>query len=122
MGGRGKDSGHNVHQTTFDDVFRQKSISKIIEEHNIKRSSMNGFGTRDNGSSQLFKKCACCGEYTIPIGSLFAECPICNWVDDDYQNNHPESLDGRNKITLTQAKSIYFARIMNSVHESNDKT
>jgi hypothetical protein len=58
-------------------------------------------------SPQLYKKCACCGEYTIPLGSEYEICPVCGWVDDNYQNINPDSLDGKNPVSLLQAKNTY---------------
>ncbi len=53
------------------------------------------------------KKCACCGEYTIPVGSSHHKCSNCGWIDDEFQNTHPDSLNGPNPITLNQARENY---------------
>lgn len=42
-----------------------------------------------------FKKCFCCGEYTIPINIEYTICSVCGWIDDKYQNTHPDSLNGK---------------------------
>jgi rRNA maturation protein Nop10 len=110
MGGRGKDSGLRARQLTINDTLRQHTISDIIEKSAAQRAAMVGSGIGGGASLRLLKKCACCGEYTIPIGSMFEECSNCGWIDDEYQNNHPDSLDGKNTISLLQAKSIYHTK------------
>jgi hypothetical protein len=59
-----------------------------------------------------FKTCTCCNEYTIPFGSTYERCPLCNWIDDPYQNMHPESKEGKNAITLSQAKALRNSNIL----------
>jgi rRNA maturation protein Nop10 len=110
MGGRGRDSGIAVRQLTIEDAQRYRQIADIIQEGTQRRlSTENGVGGGSGGSTspRLLKKCMCCGEYTIPIGSTYEVCPICGWIDDKYQNNHPDSLDRKNPMTLLQMKEIY---------------
>jgi len=108
MGGRGRSSGVGVRQLTIEDALFQNMIHEIIQEGISKRESMGDSGGGVGaGSPALYKKCACCGEYTIPATSEYETCLICGWIDDKYQNTHPDSLDGKNEITLSQARSLF---------------
>ena len=69
------------------------------------RTKLAGMGGVD--LSTRMKKCSCCGENTIPVGTEYLVCPICGWIDDSYQNKHPDSLNGQNTITLKDARKIY---------------
>lgn len=53
------------------------------------------------------KKCFCCGEYTIPYRTENEICPVCGWIDDAYQNKHPDSLNGKNSLSLKEAREMY---------------
>lgn len=55
------------------------------------------------------KQCLCCGEYSLPSGSKFEICPICDWEDDDIQNDNPQFEGGANEMSLDQARKEYFA-------------
>lgn len=105
MGGRGTDSGV-TNQMTLAKQIQIQRMAIIIEESENLRSQVEVIGTGDAGiaSSNAYKKCACCEQYTLPAFSEYEECPICGWVDDKFQNENPDSLNGRNAITLNQAK------------------
>ena len=53
------------------------------------------------------KKCKCCGNYSLPIGTVYEICSICNWEDDDIQNDNPDLEGGANDMSLNQAKKAY---------------
>jgi len=110
MGGRGRDSGRGPRQLTIDDAQRQLRVFETIKEYEQKRSEMEGAGGGVGGVGDtpiLMKKCVCCGEYTIPTDSTHFECPICGWIDDTFQNNNPDSLNGKNPISLNSARARY---------------
>jgi len=108
MGGRGKSSGTRGHQLTINDSEKRQKITDIIQENTTRRQQIIEAGEGGNSSSpMLLKKCVCCREYSIPINKEHEICPICGWVDDKFQNNHPNSLEGKNAITLSQAKKSY---------------
>lgn len=74
------------------------------------KTNESGVDTPEYKNSLLkakMKPCACCGEYTIPVESQDAICPICGWFDDDFQNTHPNSSNGLNPITLNEARKKY---------------
>lgn len=54
------------------------------------------------------KKCACCGEESLPANSEFEICPVCGWEDDDIQNSDPQFEGGANDMCLEQARKAYF--------------
>ncbi|MCL2398503.1 MAG: hypothetical protein FWC91_02005 [Defluviitaleaceae bacterium] len=110
MGGRGKSSGLGVRQLTLDDGQRQHMISEIVKDASQQRTIMEnrGFGQAGRSSSpSLFKKCACCGEYTLAAGTEYEICHICGWIDDPYQNRHPKSEQGKNSISLVEARKFH---------------
>jgi len=106
MGGRGSSSKHSKQQLTIEDIERQFDVSVIVKDRTILREAMSN----NSGAlyfPELLKKCACCMEYSIPIGTKFEICPNCGWIDDPYQTKHPTSSKGRNAISLIEAQKIY---------------
>lgn len=76
------------------------------------RAKLNGVDigvteSADVVSSTEMDQCCCCGEFTIPRGSQNEICSICGWIDDNYQNTHPDSLNGKNPLTLSKARKQY---------------
>lgn len=107
MGGRGRRACTGVHQLTIEDVQLRQRITGILQESKARREMMINGGIGGTASSILLKKSACCGEYTIPLTSEFEVCPVCGWIDDEYQNQHPNSLEGKNPVSLAIAKTSY---------------
>jgi len=108
MGGRGRDSGVGARQTTLEESIRQQMVTAVIQKSLKLREALGGqVGGSIAGTPQLFKKCACCGEYVLSLTTVDEVCPICNWINDEQQNRHPNSLDGKNLISLTEARAIY---------------
>jgi hypothetical protein len=109
MGGRGRDSGLGSRQITLDNITERNIISDIISASAERRKLMSdgGAGVGGAGSSILLKKCACCGEYTIPVNTEYETCLFCAWIDDPFQNANPDSIDGRNPFSLNDAKEKY---------------
>ena len=50
------------------------------------------------------RKCDCCGELTIPIGSRFMICSECGWQDDPEQKANPYLKNRSNKMSLQEAQ------------------
>jgi len=70
--------------------------------------SNEGFGqTGLSSSPRLLKKCACCREYTLTAGTEYEVCSICGWIDDPYQNLNPKSIQGKNPISLVEARKRF---------------
>jgi len=108
MGGRGRSSGVGARQISINEAIRLHEVSEIILESQKKREGLLGNGVSGgNAAPRLLKKCACCGEYTITAGSEYEICPICGWIDDSFQNQHPDSLDGKNPMSLLEARALY---------------
>ena len=110
MGGRGLHSGVVARQTTIYDQIERQEIADIIQECKRQREALADGGGGGITPPSLFKKCACCGEYTIPVKTKYETCLTCGWVDDPYQNGHPDSLDGKNPLSLKQAREEFRAR------------
>jgi len=110
MGGRGRESGVGMRQLTIEDAERQQAVSDIIREKTQRRAIIDGSSGGNGGiggSPTLMKKCACCGEYTIPVNSRYMVCPVCEWIDDPHQNANPDSLNGKNPISLFEARARF---------------
>ncbi len=104
MGGRGTESSL-VNQINLQDVIDREEIDKIMDHAERIRQGNTSEG---NIIEELkFKECVCCESRTIPINSANHRCPVCGWIDDEYQNNNPDSLDGPNNISLRKAKQIW---------------
>ena len=110
MGGRGRKSGQKNRQTTLDNVIERNIIADTIEASFKRREAKLDTGIGGGSKSPLLlKKCACCGEYTIPVNTQYETCPVCGWIDDKKQNSHPDSVSGRNPMCLKEARKIFFA-------------
>ena len=104
MGGRGRSSGKGARQYSLDGEILRSRITSIVLESAKSRATIAGNGSGGINPITSFKKCACCGEYTIPSGTVYQICPVCGWVDDSYQNKNPEAMDGKNTRSLKQAR------------------
>lgn len=90
---------------------RQYYQVAILDELPV-RTKANGIsvGAAGGGGVVLetrMRRCFCCEEYTILLGTENEICPICGWIDDPYQNVHPDSLDGKNPLSLNKARQQY---------------
>jgi rubrerythrin len=111
MGGRGKSSGVQ-HQLSIQEQMFKNEISLIIRERNTAifndginaQNASTSSGKVSGGKYVDNRACACCGSYTIPYDSELFVCPVCGWVDDAFQNLHPDSDNGPNIFSLNQMK------------------
>jgi len=118
MGGRGKTV---VVQMTIERDIKESIFKKDIEERHFKvkekirkQESGKGVGSSGGGGKSLakiLKKCACCHNYSLHIGIEYEECLICGWIDDKYQNKHPDSTEGKNPLSLNEHKTQYLENI-----------
>lgn len=51
--------------------------------------------------------CPVCGKYVFEEYDSFYICPICNWEDDAYQEEHSDYEGGANCLSLNQARQAY---------------
>lgn len=110
MGGRGRSLDY-VKPLAIQGI--ESDIRANIKKTDDMRSSgMFGGNAQGNGSKldagAVLKKCACCNQFTIAEDSKYQKCKICGWVDDPYQNTHPDSAKGKNAVSLNQARMTYF--------------
>ena len=111
MGGRGKPSGVQ-HQLSIQDQMLRAEVSSIISSRDMEiENSGNDHSPKSIsavlGSTQTYsdnRTCFCCGTYSIPYNSVQFICPICGWIDDIFQNSHPDSVIGPNVCSLNQMK------------------
>ena len=110
MGGRGGDSKINTKQISSKDTKLLKDVEDKKRESDIKRAlnALKKGGMAGGNQISIDKKeCACCGNPTLTLGSTNETCPVCGWIDDSFQNKHPNSLKGPNSMTLTKAREEY---------------
>lgn len=107
MGGRGISSGANINQITIEQHQDRVKVGEIIKNAEIARNKVATNEEKDKRIPMLYKKCFCCGEFTIPLNSKYLKCYICGWIDDDFQNTHIYSLKGMNEICLDEARKLY---------------
>lgn len=112
MGGRGKSSGVQ-HQLSIQEQLLRTEVSSIISSRNmVIEVDRNDSSTKSTSAVVLVgtqtysdnRACACCGTYSIPYYSEQFTCPICGWIDDIFQNSHPDSVIGPNVCSLNQMK------------------
>ena len=106
MGGRGSDSKLGNRQMNLEEYEFNNKIAEIVGAAEMERQRMEGVGAKKDFPP--LKKCACCELFTIPVNEVHWECEKCGWIDDEYQNTHPDSLNGPNPICLNEAKGRYF--------------
>ena len=109
MGGRGKSSGANVPQRTLDRINFIQEIEQIkqrAEELRSRKGSVSiGGGISGGASTSKGIQCACCEEFFVPQQIGDAICPVCGWIYDSHQQANPDSREGRNLISLNEAKN-----------------
>lgn len=52
-------------------------------------------------------KCPVCGQYEFPYHDSFLICPICNWMDDAYQEDFPNEGGCANRHSLNQYRKMW---------------
>jgi hypothetical protein len=104
-------SGINPRQISLERLILAQDVSRIkseIETIVAPSGSLSGFSFGSGGNPQIKQRiCPCCEEYIIPEESKNEKCPICGWIDDAYQNTNPDSLKGKNPISLNEAREAY---------------
>ncbi|GHU96902.1 hypothetical protein FACS189483_01250 [Spirochaetia bacterium] len=99
------DTGHEKLIQEF-----QQNVSMTNGEAQNLVGSAIGANILDQKDDTGLKKCVCCGQKTLPQGSVSVICPICGWRDDEFQNNHPDYPSGTNHISLNDAKKAWAAK------------
>jgi hypothetical protein len=51
--------------------------------------------------------CPCCGERTLLVRGQHDTCDVCGWIDDVFQNTHPDSHEGPNDDSLNETRDLY---------------
>jgi hypothetical protein len=68
------------------------------------------------------RTCACCGFPTLPPGSIFDICPLCDWHDGIVQNNDPDLAGGANKLSLNEYRARWEIEHHRLELETEDET
>jgi|LAHS01.1.fsa_nt_gb hypothetical protein len=108
MGGRGIPSGADIRQVTIEQIEDRLEVDEIVKNAEIVRNLAVIKLEEDKRIPILYKKCFCCGEFTIPLHLKYEKCHVCGWIDDEFQNNHIFSEDGMNDISLNEARKLFF--------------
>ncbi len=107
MGSRGAESNTNPNQFTIGRLMLISQVASIRKEADIKRAKLMRSGGQGGVSASPSKKCACCENFTLPISSIYEVCYVCGWIDDPRQNQNPDSHEGKNPLSLREAKEQY---------------
>lgn len=109
MGGRGTPAHPYGQQMKINQYIKEQSENAEIERIKTIRdqNGMIGIGAGGTSGNYGLKRCACCDNFSIPIGSKYETCSICGWVDDEYQNMHPKSSNGKNTVSLEESRKKY---------------
>jgi hypothetical protein len=110
MGGRGRSATHGTRQYTFQDELLKQEIQDKRLKNAKKSASLVANGGINSEFAITLKKCKCCGESTLFRGTIYEVCSVCGWIDDPYQNLHPDSEEGKNSISLSQARKDFLAK------------
>ncbi len=51
--------------------------------------------------------CPVCGQHEFPHGCSFLVCPVCDWMDDGYQEDFPDEDGCANNISLNEFKKYW---------------
>jgi hypothetical protein len=116
MGGRGISSGTDINQITIEKYQDRVVVEEIIKNADNIRSEMANIEEKDKRIPILYKRCACCGEFTIPVDTEYVKCYICGWIDDEFQNKSIFSTEGKNEICLNEARVLYRKYKITSEH------
>lgn len=105
MGGRGRSSRLGEKQMNMEDYEFNCKVEGIMEKAEALRSVLKDT-TNQKGTFPL-RKCCCCEKYMVPVNSFHWKCKECGWIDDEFQNVHPDSTEGPNPISLNEARKWY---------------
>ncbi|ADY12152.1 CPCC family cysteine-rich protein [Sphaerochaeta globosa] len=106
MGGRGPESRFvGPEQLAFGLEMKEKVMRARAQAQSTEGN------TTMNSKPIAYRACVCCGEYTIPVEREYEKCPACGWIDDPYQNEHPDENEGMNPNSLNETRSMYNNRI-----------
>ncbi len=61
-------------------------------------------------------KCPVCGQYEFPQGAIYLVCPICDWMDDWYQEEFPDQGGCANNISLNEYKKRWAEKVRQNEH------
>jgi rRNA maturation endonuclease Nob1 len=107
MGSRGMSSGTNQRQLTLERLSLYQDVVRIKNEAKEVIASKDFSFGGGNFSTSYQMLCMCCGKYILSIEAEGEICPICGWINDFQQNINPNSINGKNPVSLNNAKRTY---------------
>ncbi len=107
MGGRGASSGIDGNQITIWHYEDKKKVEEIVRNADVIRDSLGIEEIKAGKFHKTYRRCFCCGKFTVPLDSVNAKCPVCGWIDDEHQNTHIYSTEGANGLCLAETRRLY---------------
>lgn len=97
-----------IFKWSFNDIFydvKHGTIAGIIVGIStwilIKIEQLTGYRIYKDNNKHT---CPCCEKHIFDKKEKSETCPICGWINDPLQSLDPDYKDGRNKISLNQAR------------------
>lgn len=105
MGGRGAHAYDHNNQVAWEDYLYAQEIQTVQKDYETFRTLLKS--ENSGGNVSLKKRCACCGQLSLPANTFYEQCVVCGWVDDPNQNKNKDSTAGENPICLANARQIW---------------
>ncbi|MPN47880.1 hypothetical protein SDC9_195484 [bioreactor metagenome] len=102
MGGRGAKTGYlDKNQHIFE--YEADKLREVVRTGQAIGKTLQ----RPEKEAIPFRECCCCKLITLPLEMEYTKCCVCGWIDDPFQNGNPDNPNGRNGLSLNEAKENY---------------
>ena len=84
-----------------------KTIADLKKEYRKKKLKNPDYYYLTSNLKKTKHLCPCCGKHYFEDIDDLEICPICEWCNETYDENHPDEGGGINAISLNQARAEY---------------
>ena len=91
-----------VKDSDGNDITELKKRFLKLRKHNKNYNYLSSIAPKP-----IKHKCPVCGKYTFKDENDHDICPICNWENDSYGEEYPDSDGGANAISLNESRRIW---------------